>query len=74
MPCYGKQFQAIDLKLCNQKVEPIDPNEMHFYLDTICAGLDIEHCWPTAPTQKTVKAEILGSAGFLQARVRLSTL
>jgi hypothetical protein len=74
LPSYGMDFQAIDLKLCNQSLAPIDVDEMHFYLDACAAGLDIENVRVKGDTHKEAKTSILGSLAFKETRTRLSQL
>ena len=72
MPHMGKEFQAIDLKLCNRDVPQIDADELDFVLDLAAAALDVEKHDAKTPSEKKIKWAFLESEGFKRARNALA--
>ncbi len=48
-------------------MEPIDVDEVPFYVAVCAAGKDVESAWPFEPSLKDAKLQITQSNGFAQS-------
>ena len=71
IPCFGKEYKAINLKLCNRDVSVTEESELNFVLDLAAAAMDIENAQTKGPAERRIREKMLASEGFARARKAL---
>jgi hypothetical protein len=69
----GVRYKVIDMSMFagSKNMVQITPDELDFLLDSAIAFSDVEQYVPKGPAEKSIKAEVMQSPAFLNARLKL---